>query len=592
MKKRIMCLLLCVLLIVPCTLSFTACNDEETEYLTDAEGNIVVVDDSAITLTLYGITNDSTTEEAVARVEDAINSITKAQYSIQIDLRLYPEDEYYNKLEAALEATYIKEEETEEETDLLGNPVEDETESDTETETETEKTVETFINANGLPEIVYPSAEENQVDIFLITGVDKFGEFDRKGWLADLTKYLSGDGAFLKSYIYPHFLTAGRTADGTVKAIPNNGVIGEYTYLLINRELADKYYYDTTKIVDFKSVKAFIEDTMSEESEDYIWMLNEPAERLDRLYPDAFFGGTIDATGDNYSTNVISNVVLGADNIERLVLINDYKSDGRLVYGKPEDYADEKIACAFITGNADAADKYSDDYYTIVYSAPVATDYNTLDAMFAISSTCEHSARATQILTLLSTSKEFVNLLAYGVEGTDYVIREGMLNKLDDTYSMNLRYCGNEFLIRPSSVMDEETLKLSANNWALAKQQNLDSRESLFLGFRPVYSDETNTNESYRYPYTEEIIREIRLACSEIEKDINSFEEYTDDNGKLITFEDHLTKLSKTINGNEYAVYLLHKEHLDSVGYQYTNYFAYRKALLDAKNTPVETEEF
>ena len=87
MKKRLFCLLLCLLMVLPAVL-MTGCADDE---ITAAiEGTRI----KALTLTLYSITNENTTEEAIAAVQDAINEITEREFNTHIILRLFPEKEY------------------------------------------------------------------------------------------------------------------------------------------------------------------------------------------------------------------------------------------------------------------------------------------------------------------------------------------------------------------------------------------------------------------------------------------------------------------------------------------------------------------
>ncbi|MBE6631152.1 MAG: hypothetical protein E7623_00465 [Ruminococcaceae bacterium] len=618
MKKRILSFLLCILLVVPCVFGFTGCSEDEEEYQTDENGNIIVVDDSAITLTLYGIKNEGTTDAAIERVEAAINEMTKSQFSIQIDLRLFEEDEYYAKLETALETSYIEKEELEKEKET-----ETEAASGDETETETEKqSVETFINANGLPEIVYPKAGENQVDIFLVTSADKITDYDINGWLSDLTTFMSGSGSVLNSYINPNVLKAGKGIDGAIKSIPNNGVIGEYTYLLVNKELADKYYYDAQSFSDFLTFKAFLDDVMAEETEDYLWMLNEPDERLDIPVDGTFYGHHLTATGDNVYSSEMANVVLGDRNIERLILINDLLKTGNLKYGDIEDYPDQKIATAFVKGSRLMAEKYSDEYYTVIYNAPLANDDTTLDAMYALSSTCASPARAYDILKLLATSKEFINLLAYGIEGVDYEIKDGIVTKLNNDYSINLRYCGNQFLLETSDVMDEETYQLSLDDWKLGKEQNLDARASLYLGFKIVpiteeeleeegFEEETETeietetetevesteenetvegiegesesetegtnngpvvSEPFDNKTTAGIIEKARDLYNTTMEQIAAIEEYEDEEGNVVSFGAQLRKLKIKVINDISATYFIHKDIEGSIGYQFEQF--------------------
>ena len=84
MLKKIMCLVLCAAMLVSVVL-FTACGD----YVETEEKGTVPT-----TLSIVGITEESTKEEDVRAVEAAINEITKARYKIAINLTLVTMDEY------------------------------------------------------------------------------------------------------------------------------------------------------------------------------------------------------------------------------------------------------------------------------------------------------------------------------------------------------------------------------------------------------------------------------------------------------------------------------------------------------------------
>ena len=69
---------------------------------------------------------------------------------------------------------------------------------------------------------------------------------------------LSGTSKKLKTYIYPTFLTLANQK-GTY-AIPNNHPVGEYEYLLVNKELVEQYDYDIADLNTLIKCEGFIED--------------------------------------------------------------------------------------------------------------------------------------------------------------------------------------------------------------------------------------------------------------------------------------------------------------------------------------------
>ena len=98
MKKKIAALLL--LLVMICGAVLTSCNNS-TEIIEDEQTR------RALTITLYCITDEKTTPEAIQKVEDAINQITKKRYSTQIKLRFYKESEYDTVIDNLVDETAI-----------------------------------------------------------------------------------------------------------------------------------------------------------------------------------------------------------------------------------------------------------------------------------------------------------------------------------------------------------------------------------------------------------------------------------------------------------------------------------------------------
>ena len=88
MKKSLLALLIALILCLAVML--TGCGEEEESQSSIKTGEEI----TPITLTLYSITNDSTTPEQIALVEEAFNNVTQAKYNTNVVLKLYKESEY------------------------------------------------------------------------------------------------------------------------------------------------------------------------------------------------------------------------------------------------------------------------------------------------------------------------------------------------------------------------------------------------------------------------------------------------------------------------------------------------------------------
>lgn len=285
MKKKLICLTLSVLMLLSCLL--TGCS-QSTE---DEDGADEAVDNSAKTITMWlmspniedivdevlGARKDGQTDEeryaearqlvalGQARVAEQFTEITKSLYKTNVVLKFCEEDEYYEKLETSITAL-VKAEELKEEADKAlrvylaansgsglsraeltakfyeENPQysdyqEDEEEDDEEVQTEEETVVDDY----GIASIKYPDAKANQVDIFYLGGRAKYYEYYQSEWLASLDEELSASSNKLHQYVSPSLLDGVRI-DGAVYGIPNNVAVGEYTYMLIDKEIYDGTY--------------------------------------------------------------------------------------------------------------------------------------------------------------------------------------------------------------------------------------------------------------------------------------------------------------------------------------------------------------
>ena len=81
---------------------------------------------------------------------------------------------------------------------------------------------------------------QNQIDIFLVRGYEDYRFYTDNFYVNALDEEINGTSKILKQFIYPDFLEAAKV-DGITYAVPNNHMIGEYTYLLADKELATKY---------------------------------------------------------------------------------------------------------------------------------------------------------------------------------------------------------------------------------------------------------------------------------------------------------------------------------------------------------------
>lgn len=547
MKKRFLCLIMCIILALSAAVLAGCSQKEETEEETDAAAT-TTTSKKAMTFVMTGIKNSSTTDEAIALVEAAINEITHADFNTNIILKLFEEDEYDEKIEEMLveiEEQKIKEAEeaaAKKEAEKLAREAaraaaaagEAAPAPETTVEEETEETDETIVNEYGLELTLYPEENGTQLDIVLIRNYAQFADLQSRGLLSALDEQLSIGSKILKQYIHNAFLTAAQVG-GRTYAIPNNHMVGEYQYLLVNKELYDKYYYDPDTINDLNDINDFLLDVIKYES-NYIPMLNEPEQRIEYFSENpSIIGSYLPKKTEASISAAPRNLLTVSQYLTHFKIVNNLKNNNAIAYngyiGDGNNYA-----AAIIKGDYSTPELYEEDYYVSVYKYPTATNETIYTGMYGITTMASDVTRCMQIVQALSTNEELINLYTYGVKDVHYTIDEstGLVVKLNNDYSVDMAYTGNQFLMMPNSDMDEIMLNNSADRWKLAKAQNLDMVFSGYLGYQMKYTTEEKDedgNVSVVDVMTSEMtLREVVEGVERISQDyldqIASFEEY------------------------------------------------------------------
>ena len=420
--KKIISLLLCL---VFATLALASCgNDGVGE---DLDDSMKGYEKEELTLNFY-IVGDSTQD--IPTVKARINNHTAKEYKTKLEMFYIDESDYARTVIDALDAAKLAlENETPTEADL--------------------------------------NAIKNKPDFFLINSPEMMQELYDKGHLADLSDFFypeeyerrvafdkTQENKFheelikktegLQNSIAETLVSASIKYEtvvsivddkGTTKeeikpkhyCVPNNRVIGTYTYLLIDREAAKEAYLgQDTKLESYNL------DNVSE----------------------------------------LIEAIKKAKNIDEEAVRKDYV---KVVQGKYEDKAKyeaanypettQKYTCNIISYPEVAG--FIDEGVTV----PENVD-NVFNSAFAVSKYTDID-RAMEMVYALNTDTAFQNYLQYGVENTNYVKIDGVVDTTDipadNEYSMNPIYTGNMFNLLPSDFWTEED-KVNG------KHQNDDSR--------------------------------------------------------------------------------------------------------------------
>ncbi|MBE6605711.1 MAG: hypothetical protein E7635_01555 [Ruminococcaceae bacterium] len=473
MKKRLQCLFLTLVLLASC---FTvACSEEENvDTITINDGSNK---NPATTVTIWGIRGENTTDEAVALVEKEMSALTQAEFNTALDLNLYTEDEYIAALEERLDEIAAQKKVEQAEADRLEAIAKLYKKNKAEEESETIPEDITSINEIGLVEVIYPEPDPAQLDIFYIPDYDTFVKYQADGHLSALDTELSSTGKLMVSYIHPNILSAGQL-NNTTYAILNNKPIGEYTYLLLNRELLDKYYYDADDISIFSAADEFIMDVAANEP-GIVPVLGEfDPIGVKYFSPDGEESvvGNMLAAGakKGKSAYAVPTVLFTKTNyVDHVRQLKKYQSLGYLGDGTAEI---GKFAVGVIRGDAAAAEKYKNKYEVKILQKP-HVDNSVYADMFAISSYTKNITRSMEVLCAINTNPELRNIFAYGVRDVHYTLDEnGVVKKLNNDYDTPLVYTGNMLITYPPEGSTPDV-------WEVCKAQNLELVDNPYFGF-------------------------------------------------------------------------------------------------------------
>ncbi len=586
MMKRLLCLLLALIMLL--SLSLVGCDKEEEEEGADVDKNT-----GAKTITLRIITEKEVcnseeelaeylkdecggnkdskkyqdmkkTMEAYQAVEDEIAKKTKSDFKTNVDILFYTEDEYAELLEISMEEYALEQKNAELAERALEQYIKEyrvwlEAEGYPASEYPDSAIAKSFYthfpehekykdftdnsgssadedqyveNDLGIKELVYPEAEKNQLDIVYISGYDMYMKYVENGWITPLNNYINTTGLQLTYNISPTLLN-GVKIDGETYAIPNNVQIGEYTYMLVDKDLATKYKHTYESFNNVVDCNVFVNDVY--ENHDNILPIDSTFEECMNLF---VWYWNIEVGEDEYGmvkygidrSNKFSvvgkfysdpaevgrgSIDLGFNSLladpeyrETLLCLKEYELKGCYNSGKNETRTDPAISFvkdgyamykdAFYDENGNPkdindadygvyTDKSGKEYFLYVAKYPQAGDEELYGNMFAISANSKNTEACMDVINLINTDPSVRNLLQYGIkqgehkdgQTPNYAIDEltGKLKRLEgNLYLMKIERTGNCFIAYPEEGLEPDY-------WENAKAQNNDAVIDPLMGF-------------------------------------------------------------------------------------------------------------
>ena len=532
MKRRIVSFLLCLSMII-CAMAATGCGGlaEDDGYTTETGDENSALTRSSMTLSLWVPTYEGTSEESLELVEEAINKITQSEYDTAIKLYGIPSDEYEDAVKKQMADIQYRVEKAEQEA-IERRKAEREAAKRgetlpplvTEKDDESVNPYDLIVNSGA----GYPHVETNQMDIFLIRGHEDYMYYVDNMYLQPLNENIAGTNKILTSYIYPSFFDAAKV-EGSIYAVPNNHALGEYTYLLVNKELATKYGYTEKDLRTIANCQNYIEKVVAGgEAVTPVYGNIEPSFMQ-------YWSGNDSDTFSVIATRAIATQPIEETKIENVFGITNYVDNTYLqkLFTEKGYISTDSSVSEFAVGLVNASpaeieEKYGDDYYVNIHQNPKGSLDDYCQAMFGVSVYTKDTARAMEIITNLNTETELRTVLQYGVEDEHWKYDEldnSIIVKLRDDYNMNLNETGNVYMTYPDYGMPMD--------WSAAKAQNLDS-------YYPVTYHMTD----YIHEGNAELIAGLDKFCKEIEAKVAAMD--------AETYKASIASLKKQVDDNEY----------------------------------------
>lgn len=606
MKKRLLCLAVVLLMVLPVIL--TGCDSGKKK---GGRPDLT-------TITLAMIKGENTTEAGIQSVENALNQVIEQTFGIHVDLQAYAEEEYYEIVEGKLANTAKEIEEklaAEEAAKELAEELKKKgiTTLPETTVAETTSELLTYLDEDGKPVYVYPEAGENQVDILLLTDMSKYYSMvygnDGESLLYDMTEQLAESHKALRKQIHPNFMNAV-TIDGMVYGIPNNHLVGENTYLLLNKEICtDQLDWEGTEFQTLPSLGRYLK-AVDTYCPGVTPLYNLPDDSVMSITDEFSLLGSYFVLGapEDPAGSPPRNVLQNGNYRTYLTNCYTYRSNGWVVEGDASALPEEgTYAAAFLKGGQNIVDRYSEDYYVFTYATPMISQYDLFRGVYCVSKYSEIPETCMEIIAMLTTDVEFRNIFQYGAEGETYIIDEvsGMIvpnTEGDCIWDPNPVHTGNQFIMYQNANMTQAELDLSANEWAIAKTQNVGMWLDAYATFPVLKIDantiaaryETDENierdeegnpvmtlEEYiadyesKFTYTQTLYDEVVKYSASIMERIKNFEEYVDEEtGETVTFNAFLNTISSEVTVSKYFLEAVQQNEKipDTLMQQYVNW--------------------
>ena len=494
-SKRFLAVVLAAFMTITAVLS-TGCAKQDNSELNEKSG--------IITLNMFVITEQQTSQEAAKAVQMAINEITVPKHKMMVKINYVTEDEYWDVVDAEEKETIEYNNKNSKKNDkalaikekyLLGlNPSDDiVAEENVQEQQAPEKLSIADMSFNDAIDMVFDMEDielyNSQIDVLVVNDHEKFLELVEDDRVSQIDiKY---DRKIVTQYIHPTILAAA-TVDGKTYGIPANFAMnGEYEFLVFNKNLLDKYGYTVGDLKKIENMGEYFAKIKS--GEPGVYPISDLPELSGvEIFDDILYSYSRFDTVSGTSFPVYLN---NTSYMNYLKTIDSYKNKGYVAsyYG----IKDAPFAVELVKSTELIEREWTENgvtYQAYLYDIPRVTADSAFASAFCVSNYSMNKAKAAELIELFTIDSELANLLQYGIEGKHYRLNEeGKVVFIEtdpvNTYKMNNLYTGNKYI--KYETADE------VNNSEKTMENNLSTAPSSFFGFIPQFNDDAASQAIY-----------------------------------------------------------------------------------------------
>lgn len=281
--------------------------------------------------------------------------------------------------------------------------------------------------------------------VFSAGWLNDFAFMAENGLYLEMTDLMDQYAPALKKQLNSTLLT-GSAYNGKLYAIPNENFNSTWTGVLLNETLVKKYKFDTSKIKKLSDIEPMLKK-VKEKEKNVIPLYGrvndfENSVLLERI------GNGPGVLMPNKGNKVV-NLYDTAEMKSMLSLYYNWTQKGYIVPSKQanvdsfynSENAKKTFAVVVGAGSMEMANNTANITQMKWKSIPLRKNYiSTIDvngSMLSIPSTSQHPKKAMQLIELLHTDKELLNLFYWGIEGKHYKatdIKKGLIKNISEGY--------------------------------------------------------------------------------------------------------------------------------------------------------------